>query len=307
MEYPNAIPKLRFVVEQIGSPLAGALQRLFVPPIVNGLLMAGKQNIGYGPATEFGRTRIDRRSQQTILEGIEERRGFVVEHPGYQPADRVDQHGCRPLERLRRMDLITPSLIGVHMTQLDDDEIALYAQSGAHVVHCPQSNLKLASGHCPVTRLREAGVNVALGTDGAASNNDLDMFAEMQTAALLAKGVGGDACSLPAEAVLQMATLDGARALGIDVLTGSLTVGKSADIVAIDLGAPETQPVYHPVSQIVYAAGREQVQHVWIQGRHLLNARRLSTIDLDDTLNRAAAWRDRIHAADERGGATDGR
>ena len=112
---------------------------------------------------------------------------------------------------------------------------------------------------------------------------------------------------LPAEAVLQMATLDGARALGIDVLTGSLTVGKSADIVAIDLGAPETQPVYHPVSQIVYAAGREQVQHVWIQGRHLLNARRLSTIDLDDTLNRAAAWRDRIHAADERGGATDGR
>ncbi|MCB1725271.1 MAG: TRZ/ATZ family hydrolase [Gammaproteobacteria bacterium] len=222
-------------------------------------------------------------------------------------AGSLDQHGCRPLERLRRMDLITPSLIGVHMTQLDDDEIALYAQSGAHVVHCPQSNLKLASGHCPVTRLREAGVNVALGTDGAASNNDLDMFAEMQTAALLAKGVGGDACSLPAEAVLQMATLDGARALGIDVLTGSLTVGKSADIVAIDLGAPETQPVYHPVSQIVYAAGREQVQHVWIQGRHLLNARRLSTIDLDDTLNRAAAWRDRIHAADVRGGATDGR
>jgi 5-methylthioadenosine/S-adenosylhomocysteine deaminase len=206
----------------------------------------------------------------------------------------LEQFGHRPIERLQQLGLVTPALVAVHMTQLDDDEIALFAGSGAQVVHCPQSNLKLASGHCPVVRLLEAGINVALGTDGAASNNDLDMLAEMQSAALLAKGIGGDACALPAAAALRMATLNGARALGIDGLTGSLTVGKSADIVAVDLSQPETQPVYHPVSQVVYAAGREQVRHVWIHGRHVLNNRALTTIDLGQTLQRAAAWRDRI-------------
>ncbi len=206
----------------------------------------------------------------------------------------LEQHGVRPIERLRDVGLIDPSLIAVHMTQLEDDEIRLLADSGGQIVHCPQSNLKLASGHCPVVRLMDAGINVALGTDGAASNNDLDMFSEMQTAALLAKGVAADACALPAEAALRMATLSGARALGIDDLTGSLTPGKSADIVAIDLGQPETQPVYHPLSQLVYAAGREQVRHVWIRGRQVLKQRTLTTIDLDDTLARARIWRERI-------------
>jgi 5-methylthioadenosine/S-adenosylhomocysteine deaminase len=206
----------------------------------------------------------------------------------------IEQSGMRPIERLHRLELLNPNLIGVHMTQLEDAEIALFAEQGAQVVHCPQSNLKLASGHCPVGRLTEAGVNVALGTDGAASNNDLDMFAEMQTAALLAKGMGGDACALPAEQALRMATLNGARALGIDALAGSLKVGKSADIVAVDLSRPETQPVYHPLSQLVYAAGREQVNHVWIRGRQVLNRRALTTLDLDDTLQRVSGWREKI-------------
>ena len=206
----------------------------------------------------------------------------------------LEQHGVRPIERLHGLGLIDPSLIAVHMTQLEDDEIRLFADSGGQIVHCPQSNLKLASGHCPVVRLLDAGINVALGTDGAASNNDLDMFSEMQTAALLAKGVAADACALPAEAALRMATLNGARALGIDDLTGSLTPGKSADIVAVDLGQPETQPVYHPLSQLVYATGREQVQHVWIRGRQVLKQRALTTIDLDDTLARTRTWRERI-------------
>ena len=206
----------------------------------------------------------------------------------------LEQHGVRPIERLHGLGLIDPSLIAVHMTQLEDDEIRLIADSGGQIVHCPQSNLKLASGHCPVVRLLDAGINVALGTDGAASNNDLDMFSEMQTAALLAKGVAADACALPAEAALRMATLNGARALGIDDLTGSLTPGKSADIVAVDLGQPETQPVYHPLSQLVYATGREQVQHVWIRGRQVLKQRALTTIDLDDTLARTRTWRERI-------------
>ena len=206
----------------------------------------------------------------------------------------VGQYGHRPIERLHRLNLINPTLMAVHMTQLGDDEIDLFAGSGAHVVHCPQSNLKLASGHCPVTRLLEAGINVALGTDGAASNNDLDMLAEMQSAALLAKGNTGDACALPAQQALYMATLAGARALGIDDLTGSLAVGKAADIVAIDLARPETQPVFNPVSQLVYAAGREQVRHVWINGRQVLKNRALTTIDLAQTLQRAAGWHTRI-------------
>jgi 5-methylthioadenosine/S-adenosylhomocysteine deaminase len=206
----------------------------------------------------------------------------------------MEQHGCRPIERLHRLGLVSPGLVAVHMTQLDDAEIDLFAESGAQVVHCPQSNLKLASGTCPVARLSASGINVALGTDGAASNNDLDMLAEMQTAALVAKGVGGDACTLPAEQALQMATLNGARALGMADEIGSITVGKAADIVAIDLSQPETQPVYNPASQLVYSAGREQVTHVWINGRPVLNKRALTTIDLDETLSRAKAWRERI-------------
>lgn len=206
----------------------------------------------------------------------------------------VDQFGVRPIERLNGLGLIDPSLIAVHMTQLEDDEISLFAENGAHVVHCPQSNLKLASGYCPVSTLLDAGVNVALGTDGAASNNDLDMLAEMQSAALTAKGQQNDACALPAELALRIATLNGARALGIDSEVGSLEAGKSADIVAIDLSQPETQPVYHPVSQIVYAAGREQVKHVWINGRQVLKNRALTGIDLGQTLARAAVWREKI-------------
>jgi 5-methylthioadenosine/S-adenosylhomocysteine deaminase len=209
-------------------------------------------------------------------------------------AGSLEQFQMRPIERLHRMALLNPNLIGVHMTHLEADEIRLFAEQGGQVVHCPQSNLKLASGHCPVAALTNAGVNVALGTDGAASNNDLDMFAEMQTAALLAKGLNNDACALPAEQALAMATLNGARALGIDAVTGSLAVGKSADIVAVDLSQPETQPVYHPASQLVYAAGREQVNHVWIRGRQVLRERALTTIDLEGTLQRLAVWRDKI-------------
>jgi 5-methylthioadenosine/S-adenosylhomocysteine deaminase len=208
----------------------------------------------------------------------------------------IAAHAMRPLARLARLGLVNPNLVAVHMTQLEADETEAIATAGCHVVHCPQSNLKLASGHCPVPALLKAGVNVALGTDGAASNNDLDMLAEMQTAALVAKGIHADACALDAARALSMATINGARALGIAAETGSLEVGKSADIVAVDLDTPETQPVYNPVSQLVYAAGREQVQHAWVRGRQLLNRRSLTTLDIDDLLARAAAWRSRVAA-----------
>jgi 5-methylthioadenosine/S-adenosylhomocysteine deaminase len=206
----------------------------------------------------------------------------------------VAANGERPLTRLTRLGLVSPTLLAVHMTQLTDQEIAAYAAGGGHVLHCPESNMKLASGFCPVHRLTQAGVNVALGTDGAASNNDLDMFVEMRLASLLAKGVADDARALPAAAALRMATLNGARALGIDAETGSLVRGKSADFVCVHLGGVETEPVYHPISQLVYATGREMVTDVWVAGRHLLKDRVLTSLDQRAVLAKARGWGRRI-------------
>jgi len=216
----------------------------------------------------------------------------------HETADEVDKAvettGARPLARLHTLDMIAPDMLAVHMTQLTTQEIDDYAASGGHVVHCPESNLKLASGFCPVTALAAAGVNVALGTDGAASNNDLDMLGEMRTAALLGKAVSGDASALPAHEVLQMATLNGARALGLADETGSLVRGKWADMTAVRLDTLETQPLYDPVSQLVYAGGREQVTDVWVAGQHLLKNRRLTTLDGDDILDRTRVWQGNI-------------
>lgn len=203
-------------------------------------------------------------------------------------------HGERPLARLERLGLLGPNLVAVHMTQLEASEIAAIARANAHVVHCPESNLKLAAGFCPVARLLAAGVNVALGTDGAASNNDLDMMGELRTAALLGKGVADAPAALPAYTALRMATLNGARALGIDAETGSLETGKSADMVALDLRDPDTQPVYNPVSQVVYAAGRDQVRQVWVAGRQLIRDGEPTTLDSVAILDEAREWGARI-------------
>ena len=176
------------------------------------------------------------------------------------------EHGVRPLERLRKLGLVDSNLIAVHAVHLQEDEIQLLARHGCSVAHCPSSNLKLASGFSPIEALRRAGVNIALGTDGAASNNRLDLFAEMRTAALVAKAVARDAEALPAHAALRAATLGGARALGLARRTGSIEAGKRADLAAVALRAPELAPCYDPVSQLVYAAGREHVTHVWVDG-----------------------------------------
>ncbi len=202
--------------------------------------------------------------------------------------------GKRPWQRLRELDLLGQDFIAVHMTQLSEEEIAEAARLGVSVAHCPESNLKLASGFCPVARLLAAGVNVALGTDGAASNNDLDMLGELRSAALLAKGVAGDASALPAAAALHMATLAGARALGLEEEIGSLEPGKSADFIAMDLNRPATQPLYHVLSQLVYAAGRDQVTDVYVAGRALLRDGKLLTLNEAETLARAAEWRNKI-------------
>ena len=204
------------------------------------------------------------------------------------------QTGQRPLQRLQELGLINPSLIAVHMTQLTDEEISLFAESGAHIVHCPESNLKLASGFYQLAKCLAAGINVALGTDGAASNNDLDMFGEMRTAALLGKAVAADASAVPAMTALRMATINGAKALGLDAICGSLSIGKAADVIAIDLNHLETQPLYCPVSQIVYAASRQQVTDVWVAGRRLLKQRQLTTINSDDLKAKIAVWQQRL-------------
>ncbi len=183
------------------------------------------------------------------------------------------EHGARPLERLRRLGLLGPGLIAVHAVHLSDAEIALLARHGCSVAHCPSSNLKLASGFAPVAALLRAGVNVALGTDGAASNNRLDMFQEMRTAALLAKAVAHDAEAMPAHAALRAATLGGATALGLESRIGSITQGKEADLAAVRVSGPELRPCYDVVSHLVYAAGREQVTHVWVAGRLVMNDR----------------------------------
>ena len=202
--------------------------------------------------------------------------------------------GQRPLQRLHELGLVNPSLIAIHMTQLTDEEISLFAELGAHIVYCPESNLKLASGFCPVARCLAAGINVALGTDGAASNNDLDMFGEMRTAALLGKAIAGDASAVPAMMALRMATINGAKALGLDASCGSLSVGKAADVIAIDLNYLETQPLYCPVSQIVYAASRQQVTDVWVAGKRLLTKRQLMTLNVDDLKAKIAEWQQRL-------------
>ena len=208
----------------------------------------------------------------------------------------VKQHGMRPLARLAKLGLLGPRLLAVHMTQLLPDEIKSLAQDNVSVIHCPESNLKLASGFCPVQTLVKAGVNVALGTDGAASNNNLDMLEEMRIAALLAKGVSGEATAIPAHTALRMATLNGAKALGIEAHTGSLVAGKAADMAAIDLSAISSQPVYDPLSQIIYTATRDQVTDVWVNGRRLLAKHQLTSLDEAALRDKAVAWRDKIQS-----------
>ena len=211
-------------------------------------------------------------------------------------ADSFRDHGQRPLARLDRLGLVNDRLIAVHMTQLTEAEIHLCAERGVSVAHCAESNLKLASGFCPACALQRAGVNLAIGTDGCASNNDLDMFGEMRTAALLAKAVANDATALDAASALRAATLGGARALGFGERTGSIEPGKEADLVCVDLSELETQPLHHVLSQLVYATGRQQVSDVWIAGRRKLDQRELVDIDTAALIANARQWRTRIAA-----------
>ena len=217
----------------------------------------------------------------------------------HETAAEVDQAqkdtGMRPLQRLDQLNLLNPNLVAVHMTQLDAFEIERIAEAGVNVVHCPESNLKLASGVCPVGELLSKGVNVSLGSDGAASNNDLDLFAEMRSAALLAKQTSADAATCNARQSIEMATINGARALGLGKQIGSIEPGKYADLIAVNMSALNTQPLYNPVNQLVYALNSRQVSHVWINGVAQLKDYEFCHIDSAAILRKAKSWARKIN------------
>ena len=236
---------------------------------------------------------------RVIAEELDASIHMHVHETAFEVQQSVEQCGERPLARLGRLGLLGPRFQAVHMTQISDEDLVLLVESNTSVIHCPESNLKLASGFCPVERLWQAGVNVAIGADGAASNNDLDLLGETRTAALLAKAVAGSATALDAHRALRMATLNGARALGIETDVGSLEVGKAADMVAFDLSGLAQQPVYDPVSQLIYATGRDCVKHLWVAGKQLLDDRRLTRLDEDRLCATAKAWGQRISGRTE--------
>ncbi|WP_339805540.1 TRZ/ATZ family hydrolase [uncultured Marinobacter sp.] len=250
--------------------------------------------IAIGPHAPY--TVSDGPLQQALA--LAEAQGSRIQIHLHETAFEVDealkQSGKRPIQRLAELGLMSGNTQCVHMTALSEDDIDTVRRSGAHVIHCPQSNLKLASGFCPVTRLMAAGINVAIGTDGAASNNSLDMFAELSTAAMVAKAVSGDAASVSAHQALAMATINGARALGRDNELGSLVPGKLADLIAVDLSDPYLQPVYDPASHLVYSNHGRQVSHSWIAGVPQLQDGRLTRIDVPDLMLKVDEWRQRI-------------
>ncbi len=202
----------------------------------------------------------------------------------------MEQHGKRPLAVIEDCGLLTPSLIAIHMTQLEKTEITKLAEHGVSVVHCPESNMKLASGTAPVAELLAHGCNVALGTDGAASNNDLDMLGEMRTAGLLGKLASNNAAACDATSLLRQATINGAQALGIDAITGSLEPGKAADVIAISTDAPEMQPIHNVCSTLAYSTSRHSVSDVWVDGKCLMQSGALTTLDSQSIVSDTRQW-----------------
>lgn len=209
-------------------------------------------------------------------------------------SDHIKRYGTKPLQRLANIGLLSPRSQCVHMTQIDDQDILMLLDYNAQVVHCPKSNLKLASGFCPTNSLLNAGINVALGTDGAASNNSLDMFSELSTAALLAKTVANNAAAINAYQALEMATINGAKAMGWDNQIGSLEKGKAADIIAVKMGTVETEPLYNLAPQLVYTAAGQRVSHLWVNGTALMIERQLQTLNEQEVLIKARQWQKKL-------------
>ncbi|KFE54632.1 TRZ/ATZ family hydrolase [Pseudomonas syringae] len=262
--------------------------------LFNDLIHHPRITVAFGPHAPYTIGDDNLEKIRVIADELDAMIQMHVHETAFEVGQAVELSGERPLARLNRLGMLGPRFQAVHMTQISDEDLALLVESNSSVIHCPESNLKLASGFCPVERLWQAGVNVAVGTDGAASNNDLDLLGETRTAALLAKAVAGSATALDAHRALRMATLNGARALGIAQVTGSLEIGKAADMVAFDLSGLAQQPIYDPVSQLIYATGRDCVSHVWVAGKQLLANRSLTRMDEQVLCETAKAWGQRI-------------
>ena len=242
----------------------------------------------------------------TVTDASFERLGALTEEFDFklhlhllETADEIEQslaeHGKHPIDRLVDLGLYNDRLIAAHMTQLTDDQVAQTAEAGVHILHCPAANMKLASGFCRVDDLDQAGANIAIGTDGAASNNRLDMFAEMRLASLIAKGFSLNPVAAPAARSLSMATIQGAKALGLDDGIGSIEVGKQADLVAVDLDVPGTTPVHHVISHLVYVVSRSQVSDVWVAGQACVSDRRVFGLDQESVVSEAIEWGLKMH------------
>lgn len=294
----NASVRAQITVPVLDFPVPGALNAAEALrkglQLFDDLKQHPRIRIAFGPHAPY--TVSDDKLEQirVLADELDAGIHMHVHETAQEVAEAVSKHGERPLARLARLGLLGPRFQAIHMTQIDDEDLALLVEHNCSVVHCPESNLKLASGFCPVERLWQAGVNVAIGTDGAASNNDLDLLGETRTAALLAKAVAGSATALNAHSALRMATLNGARALGLETQTGSLEPGKLADVVAFDLSGLAQQPIYDPVSQLIYASGRDCVKHLWVGGKQLLDDGRLMRMDEGELIAKARAWGEKI-------------
>jgi 5-methylthioadenosine/S-adenosylhomocysteine deaminase len=211
--------------------------------------------------------------------------------------DLIAKLGCSPVQYLQNLGLLDDNLVAFHCVWLDSADIGMFARAGAKVVHNPESNMKLASGVAPVPDLQAAGVTVALGTDGCASNNNLDMFQEMDTAAKLHKAFRLDPTVMSAGTVLKMATRDGARALGMGSEVGALRPGMKADVLTVDFNSPHLTPVYSEHSHLVYCASGSDVDTVVINGRIVMRNRKLLTVDEEEVMDRVNRIARRIRAS----------
>ena len=252
--------------------------------------------VGLGPHAPYTISDGPLRQIAVIADELDMPVQIHLHETAFEVSQSAEIHGCRPSQRLAQLGFLDTRVSCAHMTQVTAEDIDLFRQTGASIIHCPESNLKLASGFCPSAKLLSANINVGLGTDGAASNNDLNLQSEMQTAALLAKAVAGDASALPAWQALEMATIGSARALGIDQHTGSIETGKWADLQAIRMDDLTMQPTYDPISQLVYTNSSQFTSHVWVAGKQLLVDGQFSTIEIAELTTQTQTWRNKIAA-----------
>ncbi len=252
--------------------------------------------VGLGPHAPYTVSDAPLRQIAVIAEELDMPVQIHLHETAFEVAQSIELHECRPSQRLAQLGFLDTRVSCAHMTQVTSDDIDIFRQTGASIVHCPESNLKLASGFSPVAKLLDANINIGLGTDGAASNNDLNLQAEMQTAALLAKAVASDASALPAAQALEMATIGSAKALGIDHDTGSIETGKWADLQAIQMNDLSMQPLYDPISQLVYTSSSQFTSHVWVAGTCLLENGEFTKLDVDALTAQAQEWHRKISA-----------